>query len=345
MSVLVNALLKKMRIDTLLSKEELTEIAINEPGKIWFKVNNKWNYENDSQLTFTELQKLANAMCVHSNLNGVLGDDFCIASVTLPTGERGQIMCAPSTLNNNIVMTLRKPSTQRFTLNDYKKSGRFTDVKFSSTKPNDIHPYQKVILNLLKENRIDEVLEIGVKERLNIAFSGGTGSGKTTLMKAVADLYPKETRIVTIETSHELQLPNHPNKIHLFYDDDYKEKQKHLENSSMIISPHVQIKSCMRLTPDNIFLTELRGGEAWSYFESLNTGHQGSLTSLHANDSYSAFERISTMLRESDNSTASSDDALRKKALTTIDMVVAMKDTRVTEIYYNPEKQMELLYD
>lgn len=343
--VVVNSLLDKLGIRKLLDTPNLTEVAINKPTEIWTKIDGNWNVISSPDLTFAVLQQLANAMCVYSNLSGSFGTDFCIASVTLPTGERGQVMGAPATMNGHIIITLRKPSVSRFTLDDYKNSGRFNDIQFKTLKPTDILPYQKKILSLMHEHRVDEIFKLAVETRLNIAFSGGTGSGKTTLMKAVADLYPQETRIVTIETSHELQLPFHKNKIHLFYDDEYKEKQKHMGNSAMIISPHVQIKSCMRITPDNIFVTELRGGETWNYFESLNTGHKGSVTSLHANDSYSAFERLSTMLRESENSASSSDFDLRKKALTTIDMVVAMKDTRVTEIYYNPEKKMELLYD
>lgn len=343
--VMVNSLLDSTGIRKLLDIPNLTEIAINEPQEIWTKINGEWNVRHLPDLKLGELQKLANSMCVFSQLSGAFGTDFCIASVTLPTGERGQLMCPPATLKNHIVITLRKPSCSRFSLNDYKNSKRFDNVQFKTVKPNDIFQYQKEILMLMKQGNVGDIFKIAVDNRLNIAFSGGTGSGKTTLMKAVADLYPSKTRIITIETSHELQLPNHPNKIHLFYDDDYKEKQKSAEKSSMVISPHSQIKSCMRLTPDNIFLTELRGGETWNYFESLNTGHEGSLTSLHANDSYSAFERLSTMLRESDNSASSSDFDLRKKALTTIDLVVAMKDTRVTEIYYNPEKKLELMYD
>lgn len=341
----VNSLLDSLGLRKLLDTPDLTEIAINRPNEIWIRVLGNWILKKSELITYTELQKLANAMCVFSQLRGTFGIDFCIASVTLPTGERGQIVGAPATLNGHIVITLRKPSQSRFTLEDYKNSGRFDNVQRKSIVPTDILPYQKNILEFLRVGRIDDVFKMSVENRLNIAFSGGTGSGKTTLMKAVADLYPIDTRIVTIETSHELQLPHHPNKLHLFYDDDYKEKQKNIENSSMIISPHVQIKSCMRLTPDNIFLTELRGGETWNYFESLNTGHSGSITSLHANDSYSAFDRLGMMLRESGNSLSCSDADLKKKAIVTIDMVVAMRDTRVTEIYYNPEKQMELLYE
>lgn len=106
---------------------------------------------------------------------------------------------------------------------------------------------------------------------------------KPPLPKALVDMIPSSERLITIEDTHELSTPNHPNHAHLFY-------KEHI-TAKMIV--------CMRLKPDRILLTELRGDEAWDYLSVLNTGHPGGLTSVHANDACSVHYRIAQLAKES----------------------------------------------
>lgn len=106
--------------------------------------------------------------------------------------------------------------------------------------------------------------ELAVEHHLNIVTVGGTGSGKTTFSKCLIDLYPASRRLFTIEDAHELTTPKHPNSVHLFF--------------SPTITAKAVLSSCMRMKPDHLFITELRGDEAWDYLMALKSGHSGSVT-------------------------------------------------------------------
>ena len=102
-------------------------------------------------------------------------------------------------------------------------------------------------------------------------LAGGTGSGKTTLNKALSDLVPADERIGTIEDTPELSLPKHPNRVHMFFSDTLPAKEL--------------VKSTLRMKFDRVFLAELRGDETWDYLTLLNTGTPGGITTVHCNDS------------------------------------------------------------
>lgn len=99
--------------------------------------------------------------------------------------------------------------------------------------------------------------------------------------------------LITIEDIHEVTLPYHANHLHLFFDSEYQKSKG--------ISPKELIKSDMRMKPDHILLTELRGDETWNYFEALNTGHNGSITSTHANDVSSTLARLTGLVMQLEN--------------------------------------------
>src|SRR5690606_19339112 len=148
---------------------------------------------------------------------------------------------------------------------------------------------------------------LAVAHKWNICMDGGAGSGKTTVSKAIADLIPNTVRITTLEDTQELDLTNHPNHIH-----------NHTKDQ---VSEQALIAACMRIKPDRIFLTELRGGEAWDYLTALNTGHPGGLTSVHANDSRSVFHRIADLAKQSSVGSGMDYQYLLANAKKTIDIV------------------------
>ncbi|EZC44471.1 ATPase, T2SS/T4P/T4SS family, partial [Escherichia coli] len=165
---------------------------------------------------------------------------------------------------------------------------------------------------------------------LNFLIVGGTGSGKTTVGKAIADLFPPERRYATIEDVHEMTLPNHPNHIHLFY-------KKGIVDAKSII------EACMRLKPDHIFLAELRGDEAWSYLEALNTGHEGSISTIHANNTYASFSRLASIVKQSSVGMTVDMDLIMRTIKTSIDVILFFNHTYMTELYYDPEEKNRLL--
>ncbi|WP_299496371.1 P-type DNA transfer ATPase VirB11 [uncultured Shewanella sp.] len=314
----------------ILNLEKLTEVAINEPFKVWFDRGEGWECQDLPKLTFELCMDIARSLAVYAGLTNPLNENNPIASVILPDGERGQIAIPPATENHIVSMTFRKPSKARFTLDDYQNTGRFGLVKETIISNIQLSDKQQALLDLKEAGNFVEFFKQAVKSKMNILLVGGTGSGKTTVMKAMVDEYPETARLFTVEDVHELDLPNHPNHLHLFY------KQGGL-------TPKKIIEACMRMKPDHVLLAELRGDEAWTYLEMLNTGHEGSITTIHANNCHSAPSRLAGLVKQSEVGKTLDYEHIMRTIKTSIDVIAFFKHTNLTEIYYDPELKNSLL--
>ena len=342
-------LLDKLGVTEKLNRPGITEVLINRSGEMFTEDSSGFTRYESEVLTLDNLKQLGNVLCV---FNGkALTVKNPIHSVTLPDGERGHIMMPPSCEDGTMVFAFRKPSSSRFSLNDYLDTGRlqnFSDVSVYGAPerrttaeietdsryvrdvcdkmklPHDVKlaDWQYKMLDYKANGDLSAFFQEAVKRRLNICMVGGTGSGKTTFTKALADLIPAQERLITIEDTHELSLPNHPNHAHLFY-------KEHI-TAKMIVA------ACMRLKPDRIFLTELRGDEAWDYLSALNTGHPGGLTSVHANDARSVHYRIAQLAMESPAGRSMEHSYILNTVRATIDIVCYFEKTRMTELYFDP---------
>lgn len=310
--------------------EGLTEIAINEPYLVWFDRGNGWESQELPNLSFDLCMELARSLSVYAKLTIPLGEDNPIASVILPDGERGQVAVPPATESGIVSMTFRKPSTARFTLGNYQDTGRFSKAKQMSISAVELSDKQQQLLDLKDSGDYQSFFKQAVKSNMNILLVGGTGSGKTTVMKAMVDEYPTDKRIFTVEDVHELDLPNHSNHLHLFY------KQGGL-------TPRQIIEACMRMKPDHVLLAELRGDEAWTYLEMLNTGHEGSITTIHANNCYSAPSRLAGLVKQSEVGKTLDYEHIMRTIKTSIDVIAFFKHTHLTEIYFDPVLKNTLL--
>lgn len=325
--------LKSTGIQDILDMKGVTEISVNQPGRIWYEGQNGWKFEDTEKANFKDLMTLAKTLHNLSGLAWSLNEDNPITSVVLPNGERGQIIIPPATENNCVVISIRKPSLTRFTLDDYVKSGRFDNVRVAAKHTTVLTDRQKELFDLSRKGdgvSMGDFIREAVNDRLNFLIVGGTGSGKTTVGKAIADIFPADRRYATIEDVHEMTLPYHPNHIHLFY------KKGTVESKSII-------EACMRLKPDHIFLAELRGDEAWSYLEALNTGHEGSISTIHANNTYASFSRLASIVKQSSVGMTVDMDLIMKTIKTSIDVILFFNHTHLTEIYFDPEEKNRIL--
>lgn len=317
-------------LQAVLDLPGITEVAVNQPSQIWFERGQGWEVQAAPGCRFDACLRLAEALAVLSDAQNPLGFNHPIASVILPDGERGQVVVAPATEAQCVSLTFRKPSLQRFSMANYESSGRLRGARRASRQLASLSDDQKAMLMHLRDDDLGPFFKLAVEQRLNILLVGGTGSGKTTFMKAIADLYPAERRIFTIEDVHELSLPKHPNHLHLFYQRDG-------------IQPKTLIEACMRMKPDHVFLAELRGNEAWSYIEMLNTGHAGSITTVHANDCTSAFARLAALVKQSPVGQTLDYDFILNTVKTSIDVVCFFQGSYLKEIYFDPEEKIRLL--
>ncbi|WP_434779804.1 P-type DNA transfer ATPase VirB11 [Neisseria sp. Ec49-e6-T10] len=343
--IVVRNLLKQLSIDDYLNRTGITEVMINRPNEVFLEGSSGVIRLENEALSYTKLETLANALAIYNSKS--INHLHPMQSVTLPDGERGHIMMPPSCEDKTIVFSFRKPSNTRFSLDDYLHTNRLqsftdvgsfgkaqTDIEINSKHYRDLsdkmklpldvllHDWQLDMLQAKADRNLNRFFELAVLYKLNICMVGGTGSGKTTFTKALADMIPLDTRILTIEDTHELDLPHHPNHVHLFF-------KEHVTAKAVI-------SSCMRLKPDRIFLTELRGDEAWDYLSALNTGHAGGLTSVHANDARSVHYRIAQLAKESSTGQTMDFNYILNTVRATIDIVCFFSKTYMTELYFDP---------
>ena len=305
-------------------QQDITEFAINQPLEYWLEDTHGWRCVKNEQLTLSNIQSLATAIAIYNRKD--FDQDNPIGSFTLPDGERCQIVLPPVCENGKISVTIRKPSANRFSLDDYAASGR---LKPKLSHIDDvIAPWETELENHAKSNNYLAFFELAVKHKLNIVTVGGTGSGKTTFSKTLIDLYPKNSRLFTVEDAHELTTPLHANVVHLFF--------------SPTISCKSVLASCMRMKPDHIFITELRGDETWDYLMSLKSGHSGSVTSIHANDCRGALYKMGSYIKQSDVGNSLAFDFIMQVVISTIDVVVYFDKTYLTELYYDPRNKLKI---
>lgn len=347
-SITSRRLLEKLGITEFLNRPGVTEVLVNRPYEMFLEDAAGFTRIECPGLDLGILEKLANTLCTYNQKH--INYENPIHSVTLPDGERGHIMLPPSCEQQTAVFAFRKPSNSRFALQDYQATGRldgFRDVSAHGAAaaggrdmeidsrfvrdvcdrmklPHDVPlaDWQYRMLDYKANRDLPKFFQTAIDHRLNICMVGGTGSGKTTFTKALADLIPSRERLITIEDTHELSLPNHPNHAHLFY-------KEHI-TAKMIVA------ACMRLKPDRIFLTELRGDEAWDYLAALNTGHPGGLTSVHANDARAVHYRIAQLAMASPAGKSMPYDYILNTVRSTIDVICFFEKTHMTELYYDP---------
>jgi len=320
----VRILLKTFGLEDVLAGD-ITELAINEPLGYWTENHEGWTFHDNDKLTLQSLQGLAAAMAVFCQKK--LDRDTPIASLTLPGGERCQVVLPPACEEGKVSITIRRPSSSRFSISDYKESNRLKPAL--TVESGDIAAWERDMLNLSRKGDFEGFFRLAVAHNLNIVTVGGTGSGKTTFPKALIDLFPTNKRIFTIEDAAELSTPLHPNSVHLFF--------------SPTISAKAVLASCMRMKPNHIFITELRGDETWDYLMALKSGHSGSVTSIHANDCCGALFKMGSYIKQSEVGQTLDMSFIMREVETTIDVVCFFEKTYLKELYYDPVNKLKLL--
>lgn len=331
----VRNLLKNSGLATILENEEVTDIYINQPYELFIETLRGTERIEIAELSYSVLYNLAKALCIYNSL------DFHNYShaVSLPDGERGQILLPPAVREGTVAFAIRKASEKRIDLNEWYSTGRFnkfenvSNINHWQNFNNNHNIKDEIILQdweheliRLTNSTPDDFLKASqliVKKKLNAVMVGATGSGKTMFSRALSDLIDPQDRIITLEDVHELDLPKQPNKLHLLY----KEGK---------ITARELLFSCMRLKPNRIIITEIRSDIAWDYLTALNTGHPGGITSVHANSATDVFNRIATLAKESESASNLDFNFILNTVKSTIDVIFFFEKTYLKQIYYNP---------
>lgn len=327
-------------LDRFLKDKSLFEIVINRPGEVLTEGMEGWQTHAVPDLTFDRLVRLARGVASFSHQ--AIDEQNPILSATLPGNERIQIVIPPATPEGTVSITIRKPSTSTFTLDELEKKDLFAITENVGSgfrrPPEDALQLSSTDLALFTHLRSGDhvrFLREAVRMRQNILISGATGSGKTTLSKALIAEIPLDERILTIEDTPELVIP-HENCVRLYYSKGGQGKAR--------VGARELLESGLRMRPDRILLQELRDGTAFYYVRNVNSGHPGSITTVHASSAMLAIEQMTLLVKESEGGQDLARDDIRSLLFTLVDVIIQCKRVdgrfRVTEIYFDPFKKL-----
>lgn len=266
----------------LLEQPDVTDILVNRPGELWVERQGRGMERVEAPLlTGQTLARLAQqiASLAHQGLSR----EHPLLSASLPDGARVQVVVPPAT-RGEIAMAIRRHVVSDLTLDDYATDGAFEGV--TSARVDGPSPEYQALKDLLDAGDMVAFFRAAVLARKTIVLSGGTSSGKTTLLNALLKEIPRGERLITIEDAAEVRL-EHPNALGLI-------AARGLAGEAQVTAEDL-LQACLRLRPDRILLGELRGREAFSFLRAVNTGHPGSITTVHADSPRGALDQISLM--------------------------------------------------
>ena len=278
-------------LDSIISDDTITEVMINGPDNVFIEQNGRL-FKMDKH--FQSQRKLEDVI---QRIVGLAGREVNqanpICDTRLPDGSRVNVVLPPIALCGP-TLTIRKFSKTPMTIEKLIQYGSITQ-------------------------EIADKLEILVRAKYNIFISGGTGSGKTTFLNALSNYIPKDERVITIEDSAELQITGVDNLVSL-------ETRNANTSGAGQITIRDLIKSSLRMRPERIIVGEVRGGEALDMLQAMNTGHDGSLSTGHANSTQDMLSRLETMVLQGAEGLPL--EAIKQQIASAVDIIIHLSRLR-----------------
>ncbi len=278
-------------LDSILSDDTITEVMINGPDNVFIEQSGRL-FKLDKQ--FESQRRLEDII---QRIVGQAGREVNqanpICDTRLPDGSRVNVVLPPIALCGPTI-TIRKFSKTPMTIEKLIAYGSITQ-------------------------EIADVLELLVKAKYNIFIAGGTGSGKTTFLNALSNYIPKDERVITIEDSAELQITGVENLVSL-------ETRNANSSGAGQITIRDLIKSSLRMRPERIVVGEVRGGEALDMLQAMNTGHDGSLSTGHANSTQDMLSRLETMVLQ--GAAGLPIEAIKQQIASAVDIIIHLSRLR-----------------
>lgn len=289
-------------LEPLLARDDIADIMVNGASTIYIETEGKMQQTNINFRDNTQLMNICQRIV--SQVGRRVDDSSPICDARLPDGSRVNVIAPPLAIDGP-VLTIRKFKRDKLTLDQL--------VKYGSITPEG-----------------STILQVIGRSRCNVLISGGTGSGKTTLLNCLTAYIESTERIITCEDSAELQLQQ-PHVVRL------ETRPPNLEGEGEVTMRDL-VKNCLRMRPERIIVGEVRGPEAFDLLQAMNTGHDGSMGTLHANSPREALSRLESMITMGGFSLPSR--TLREMIVSSIDVVVqaarlrdgSRRITHVTEV-------------
>lgn len=297
--VVFNSMRRLDVLQPIMDDKGVSEVMINGPDSVFIERNGRVSRLNIRFDSSERLEDIIQNMV--SRANRTVNESSPIVDVRLSDGSRVNIVLKPAAIDGPI-MTIRKFPESPMTMRQLISLGALTDEAANT-------------------------LELLVKARYNIFICGGTGSGKTTFLNALSGFIPRDERIITIEDSAELNINSVENLVRL------ETRNANTEGKGQITIRDL-IRTSLRMRPERIIVGEVRGAEALDMLQAMNTGHDGSLSTGHANSPSDMLSRLETMVLSGANLPL---EAVRRQIASAIDIIIHLsrlrdKSRRVLEI-------------
>ena len=314
----------------LLANSDVMELCINRPKEAFLETRDGWRREPLPFADFEWCSRLAKLIA--NSTQQRIDATAPLLSASLPSGERVQIVMPPATTAGCVAITIRRPADQVWTIEELGLRGIFRATRPACRRLEDT---EEELLRLLGASDFEKFMRLAVRSRKNILVSGPTGSGKTTWTKALIREIPSDERLVTIEDARELVLDRHPNHVRLYYSKD--------DQGVARVTPKQLLECCLRMKPDRILLAELRAEEAFDYLRNVNSGHPGSITSVHATSAELAFEQLVLLVKQNPGGRELARTDIKSLLYLLIDVVIQFGVDRherfIKEIWFDPERK------
>jgi type IV secretion system protein VirB11 len=314
----------------IFAEDGVNEVMVNRPGEAWVEKAGDQRLVQIPEIDIDHLLGLGR-LVAQSTAQGI-SEETPLLSATLPNGYRIQIVFPPAVEPNLAAFAIRKGTTAHLSLDKYAEMGAFDNT---STKE-IVDGNDPILCDYLKSGNVKEFIRHAVNCKKNIIISGGTSTGKTTFTNAALGEIPSHERLITVEDAREVMLHLHPNKVHLLASKGGQGRAK--------VTTQDLIEACLRLRPDRIIVGELRGAEAFSFLRAINTGHPGSISTLHADAPAMALEQLKLMVMQA--GLGMPPEEVKKYILAVVDIVVQLKRGEggkryVSEVYFKGMKEQD----
>jgi type IV secretion system protein VirB11 len=296
----------------ILARSDVTDIYVNRPQEAWAETLGGAIERFDMPaLDAATLERLARQIAALSHQG--ISREHPLLSATLPDGSRVQVIAPPAT-RGPMAIAIRKHLSSDLSLADYVEAGAFNQTRLGTASQH--MPEEDQLRRLLDAGDIPALLSAAVRRRKNILVSGGTSTGKTTFLNALIREIPAHERLILIEDTPEL-LQHHDNLVGLLAVRGSLGEAR--------VSATDLLAASLRMRPDRIILGELRGEEAYTFLRAINTGHPGSMSSVHADSAERAIEQIVLLVLQA--GTQLSRDDVRHYVRSTVDVFVQLART------------------
>lgn len=291
-----------------LSRADVSDVYVNRPGELWIETIGG-GIERHECAAICELTLARFARQVAALSSQGVNREHPLLAAMLPDGSRVQVVAPPAT-RGFLALAIRRHISRSMTLRDLEAAGSFSGTRVGPSQLDE----RERIRRLMERGNFADGLVLAVRSRLNIVISGGTSSGKTNFLNALLAEIPADERLIIIEDTPELRT-EHANSLGLL--------ASRSELGEARVTMNDLVSASLRMRPDRIIVGELRGSEAFAFLRAVNSGHPGSMTTIHADSPERAIEQLTMLVLQALSALRRED--VRDYVRQSIDLIIQLR--------------------